>query len=436
MPSADASLRSIGVGLRGHDNALGFIRLVLAFLVLVDHTFPLGGFGPDFGGKWVHSQANLGSLAVAGFFAISGYLIAKSGMSADVLQFLWRRTLRIFPAFLVVLGVGAFVIGPLIWVLDGHSFTAYFSLAPTSPWHYIASNWTLRIGSFGIQDIFQQTTPYGRLTGASVLNGSLWTLDYEWTCYLIIAAMCASAVLLKARPIVAAVTAVIAIGQIVQIVSPGMMGDVTPMFGSVLLLWMSYPFMVGALIAVYSRSIPLDHRLGIASGLVLVLTLLNGGYAVFGVPAGVYFVLWLGAVLPRPLRRVGRTNDYSYGVYIYGFLVQQTLAYFGLYKLGFFPYLLGATIVTAICAWLSWHVVEKHAMKLKDWGPGRGIAHWWQRVRSLVRPRPRHLPPAPEDPNETEPVTVPVATVPVATAPLEFSQRPRSAAEEPASRPQ
>lgn len=422
MPSADASLRSIGVGLRGHDNALGFIRLVLAFFVLVDHTFPLGGFGPDFGGKYTHSQAHLGELAVAGFFAISGYLIAKSGMSADVVQFLWRRVLRIFPGFLVVLGVGAFVVGPIIWVLDGHSLPSYFSLAPTSPWHYIASNWTLTVGSFGIKDVFQNTTPYGHLTGASVLNGSLWTLEFEWACYLVIALLCACAVLVKARPIVAVLTAVVAIGQIVQLVAPGTMGRIIPLFDSSLMLWMSYPFMVGALIAVYSRSIPLDNRLGIGSGVVLVLTLLNGGYAVFGVPAGVYFVLWLGAVLPAPFRRVGRVNDYSYGVYIYGFLVQQTLAYFGLYKLGFFPYLLGATIVTAACAWLSWHVVEKRAMMLKDWGPGRGIAHWWEWTTTVLRIRRRHLPPAPSDPHE-------------AADAGEVSPPLRSGAEEPASRP-
>ena len=57
-------------------------------------------------------QASLGSLAVGGFFAISGYLIAKSGMSSDVVQFMWRRILRIFPAYWLVLLVTAFLIGP------------------------------------------------------------------------------------------------------------------------------------------------------------------------------------------------------------------------------------------------------------------------------------------------------------------------------------
>ncbi|KRC49889.1 hypothetical protein ASE16_14535 [Leifsonia sp. Root227] len=422
MPSAQASSRSIAAGLRGHDNALGLIRLVLAFFVLVDHTFPLGGYGPDFGGQYTHEQANLGAIAVGGFFAISGYLIAKSGMSTDLLQFLWRRALRIFPGFLTVLLVAAFVVGPVIWVLNGHTLLSYFSFAPASPWHYLASNWTLAIGSYGIRDIFAATTPYGVQTGASVFNGSLWSLTYEWTCYLVIAVLLVTAVLRKARPVIAVIVAALFVAQIVQVLRPHALDAVLPLLTNELMLRLSYPFMVGALIAVYARSIPLDHRIGVASGVVAVATLFTGGYAVFGVPAGVYFVLWLGAVLPAPLRRVGRTNDYSYGVYIYGFLVQQTLAYFGLYKLGFFPFLLGATIVTAGCAWLSWHIVEKRAMMLKDWGPGRGIAHWWQWTTAAMRIRPRQLPPAPVDPNEAELPPV--------------SPQPRTGAEEPASRPQ
>lgn len=91
---------TIAGALRCHRNSLGLIRLVLAGLVIVDHSFPLGGFAPDDPVRTLtDGQASLGSLSVAGFFGISGYLVAKSGMSTDVLQFLWRRALRLFPAF-------------------------------------------------------------------------------------------------------------------------------------------------------------------------------------------------------------------------------------------------------------------------------------------------------------------------------------------------
>src|SRR5690554_1974512 len=89
---------TLGSALQGRSNSLGVIRLVLALLVIVDHAFPLGGFGLDPVWELTRGQASLGLLAVGGFFAISGYLIAKSGLSGDVVQFLWRRFLRIFPA--------------------------------------------------------------------------------------------------------------------------------------------------------------------------------------------------------------------------------------------------------------------------------------------------------------------------------------------------
>lgn len=110
---------SIADALAGHRNSLGVIRLVLASAVIFAHAYPLGGFGA---GPWLtytNNQVSLGSLAVLGFFAISGYLITKSGLNADVLQYLWRRVLRIFPAFWVVLLIGAFVVGPLVWVANG-----------------------------------------------------------------------------------------------------------------------------------------------------------------------------------------------------------------------------------------------------------------------------------------------------------------------------
>jgi peptidoglycan/LPS O-acetylase OafA/YrhL len=90
--------------------------------------------------------------------------------------------------------------------------------------------------------------------------------------------------------------------------------------------------------------------------------------------------MYLGARLPKQLHWIGAKNDYSYGIYIYGFLVQQVLAYMGCYKLGYFPYVLIALVITFGFAWISWHLVEKRAMALKSRGPGRGWAYWWDRV--------------------------------------------------------
>lgn len=441
MLSSDPA-RTISAGLRGHDNALGLIRLVLALAVLVSHTFPIGGFGHDPGGGITRGQADLGKLAVAGFFAISGYLITKSGMSADVMQFLWRRVLRIFPAFLVVLLASALVLGPIIWMTEGHSLATYFSRSGASPWHYLASDWTLNIGSYGIRDVFQNSTPYGRFSGQSVINGSLWTLTHEWTCYVLVAVLLVLGVLTKARPVVVAIAAALFAAQIVQLVSPGALALAFPALANGELLTLAYPFAVGAVFAVYSRRLPLTPLFGIAAGIVLVVTLLTGGYAMVGVPAGVYFVLWVASVIPGRLRKVGQKNDISYGVYLFAFPVQQTLAYAGVYRLGVIPMIVAAAVIVVALSWLSWRYLESPAMSLKGWGPGRGFAYWVQRFRpGRVRPDADRVEPGTETtpaPHAAHPAGEHAAGTHAAgahPATAELSLPLRTAAGEPASPP-
>ena len=378
---------SIAEALKGTDNALGLVRLVLAVVVIFDHAFPLGGFGHDPFFDLTRGQASLGSLAVGGFFAISGYLIAKSGMSGDVVQFMWRRTLRIFPAYWLVLLVTAFIIGPLIWLADGNAFGDYFIWGGNGPVHYFTANWTLNIGTYGIHDLLTETTPYGREIGGSAFNGSIWTLIYEWHCYLGVAVLVAFGVLRNARILVPVIAGFLLILQIVVYLDFAALGSIFPALADQYTISLGLTFAVGAVIAVYSRQIPFDNLLGALSLVLLVVTLRWGGFSTVGTIAGAYFVLYLAARLPQATHWIGKKNDYSYGVYIYGFLVQQVTAYLGWYKLGYVPYVLIAIVLSLGCAWLSWHLVEKRAMALKNWGPGRGWRYWWDRVRARLAPK-------------------------------------------------
>jgi peptidoglycan/LPS O-acetylase OafA/YrhL len=367
---------TISEALGGHRNSLGLIRLILAAMVIFDHSYPLGGFGIDPVSRLTHGQATAGSLAVGGFFAISGYLIAKSGLAGDVVQFMWRRVLRIFPGYWAVLLIAGFVVAPIIWTAAGQGLDALFVPGTATSLHYFSVNWTLRIGTFGIQDIFTDTTPYGRLVHASVFNGSLWSLIYEWNCYLIIGVAVAFGVLTKARFIVPLTTAFFMVAQVVNLLSPASLASIAPFLADQQRVFLTMTFLLGSCIALYPRFVPYDKLLGLLSGLVIAGTLRLGGFQTIGTVAAVYFVLFLAAWLPKVFQRVGARNDYSYGVYIYGFLVQQILAYLGVTKWGFAPYLLLSLVLSLGCACVSWHLVEKQAMKLKSWGPGRGWAYW------------------------------------------------------------
>ena len=373
---------TVAEGLRSHDNALGLLRLVLAAAVIVSHGFPLSGAGEDPFTGLVKGQANLGGVAVFGFFAISGYLIAKSGARADVLTFLWHRVLRIFPAFWAVLLVGAVIVGPIAWLTMHRSLASYGAAEP-SPIDYLLGNALLTIRQYGIGDIFL-ATPYGQTAGP-VLNGSLWTLAHEWICYMIIAVLVVVGIMSRPRlarviiPIGAVCMGAIQVGIVFFGVN---IGAHVPLLGDPNRTQLMYVFLVGSTIAVFSRVLRLDDIAAIVAAIVVVATLAFGAFGVFGMPALAYLLLWAAARLPARLRRVGAVNDYSYGVYLYGFLVEQILAGLGVYHWGYLPYLLLSLVFSGACAWVSWHVLEKRALALKDRGPGRGIRYWWGRARS------------------------------------------------------
>ena len=366
---------SIRQALNGHHNSLGIIRLVLASAVIFDHAFPLGGWGTAPFLAMTRDQQSLGGLAVLGFFAVSGYLVTKSGLTNDGMQFIWRRFLRIFPGFWTVLLFGALVVGPSVYLIEGRSLATYFTFEPGGPFTYFTANATLQIGQYGINDVFAGN-PFG-----GPINGSIWTLAYEWMCYLLVMGLIFFGVLAKAKLVVPLMTAFLAVFQLMNIVQPGAVAEMIPLLGDPWRVNFAFIFFIGACIALYADQIPYSVPVGIFAILFSLVTLRVGGFNTMGFIAFAYAVLFLAAWLPKRWQRVGAVNDYSYGVYLYGWVVQQILAYAGVHLWGYVPYVALSLLGAFGLAWLSWHLVEKQAMKLKDIGPGRGMAYWWARRR-------------------------------------------------------
>ncbi|WP_259750220.1 acyltransferase family protein [Lactococcus lactis] len=111
------------------------IRLFLAILVVYEHTAPLGGYkvNLDLFGK------SVGAWAVYIFFGISGYLITASAFSNSVPQYLIKRIARIFPAYLAIQFVTAFIFAPLVTLLDGDSIAKLWE-TPVTPIGYFWGN--------------------------------------------------------------------------------------------------------------------------------------------------------------------------------------------------------------------------------------------------------------------------------------------------------
>jgi peptidoglycan/LPS O-acetylase OafA/YrhL len=370
-PSVSSAGSSVLSRLNGRNNSLGLLRLAFAIAVIVSHAYPLGGVGGEpFFGTW-GAQETIGGAAVAGFFAISGYLVLRSALSSGFFQFLWKRALRIFPGYWVALLVGVLAVGPVVWLLEGRRLGAYFLPGDKSVVTYLSANFDLSIGAYGVWDIFERTTPYGLAVGASDLNGSIWTLTYEWSSYLIVAALLGLGLLRFTRATV--------------VITAGVFGFINALyffdqqlalsaFGPIIdqsFAGFGFVFFVGASIGAYAETLPLTRWAGIACGVVVVVSLVGAGWKVIGFAALPYFLLWVAAALPKQVQWIGQKNDYSYGIYLYGFLIQQTTAYFGLHLLGIAPWTAMCIALAFGMAWLSWNLIERPALSLKSFGRGR-----------------------------------------------------------------
>ncbi len=211
-----------------------------------------------------------------------------------------------------------------------------------------------------------------------MLNGSLWSLGYEMLCYLGVAVLAALGVFKRVRALVL-VALIVACALILWNTDFG--GTVwwlsesigpLPFFGFLikpLLLWFGTMFLMGAVAALYADRIPVNDVFGLAALVTAVVLVATDHWSSPAALAFGYVILWSAIRLPPSLQWIGQRNDYSYGVYIYAFLVQQVLASFGVHRAGFVVYTLATLLVTSALAWASWHLVEKRAMRLKEWTP-------------------------------------------------------------------
>ena len=330
-------------------NSLNVLRLVFALMVLVAHGWYLSGNGV---GPHIANE-NLGGWAVFGFFAISGYLITGSRFAKPLGEYLVHRIARIFPAFLVCLTVTAVVFAPISY-FQVHGTLDGLMTTPTTPLNYIIANCTLRVTSFSVAGTL------GNVPFPSSWDGSLWTLYYEFLCYLVVAVLGSIGIF---RRNAWAVALAFAAGVVVQMGMP-VLAPYLEHNGDVGFLAKLLPiFLGGGLLHVLRHRIPLTWpavvlALGISA---VVISHHHRWGPQMCAPLLTYVILWVAAALPSPdlLRR----HDISYGVYIYAWPVQQLLAMAGVYHWGLAAYDILAAVATVPFATASWLLVERPAMR-------------------------------------------------------------------------
>ena len=319
------------------------MRLILATWILCAHSLWMTN------GKYLSLVFDVGLPRVAifapmpMFFALSGFLVSASlDRTRSLVTFAGLRALRIVPALFVDTIFSALVLGPIFTSLR---LTDYFSSSKFA-------RYFLNI----VGDIHYSLPGVFAANADSSVNAQLWTVPYELGCYLALFALALIGLFRRRTAMLLAIF----VAQAVYFAVGFFVRHSAFNMGQLLVL----SYLAGTLLHLYRGRVPLHWSFFIistvASTACYVIPALIGLAAI---PTA-YAVVYLGLLNPPKLWLV-RSGDYSYGIYLYGYPLQQALlAALPIAKMWYGNLLLSVPITFAF-AYLSWNVVEKRALKLR-----------------------------------------------------------------------
>ncbi|MDF7810496.1 acyltransferase [Hymenobacter sp. YC55] len=345
-----APTNSIPTAASHKNNNFNFLRLFFASLVLISHAPQLrdGDYRREpimqfFG------TTSAGELAVYGFFLLSGYLIVGSWQrKTDLLYFLNKRVRRIYPAFIVAIIISVFIVGPLA-VPD---VAAYFQK--------INYRWLIS-GTMKLRPPEQTNGLAFAGQPSPFLNGAVWTIAYEFRCY-VITALVGLLGLKRQKPVwvsllVISLAFTLVPADLLDIPFPGreLLIDNPNAFFRHLSM-----FSAGACFYFFRGALPATGRKAALVGIVLfALLFLPVPPTVALSTLGAYFLFWVAFARISFLDSFQNMSDISYGVYLYGWPIQKLLEWY-------FPTVsVWVLVVVAfgLCCVMgaaSWHLIEKH----------------------------------------------------------------------------
>lgn len=333
-------------------NNFDALRLLAAFAVLISHCWPIGFQQRD----PIAFGFALGTVAVCVFFWISGYLVTASWQrTPDIFSFAKARALRIYPALLVNTLISILLLGAFVTTLP---VSEYFQ--HTDTWKYLSNATAIKLQA-NLPSVFSENP-------IQAVNGSLWTLPYEVTCYVVlVGAMLAT----RGRTY-----RIIALSTLLLLMHIAVLAKIGNLEAATSLERHYYhlsKFAVAFFLGVICRIIRVDGDrfrpplfIGAALFFALLISLPDGVAKTY---AGIFAICTTTAAISfhAPAIRLmpHAWGDWSYGVYIYAFPVQQILReYWGPNSLPL--YALASAAITVILAAASWFLVEKPAIKLKS----------------------------------------------------------------------
>ena len=330
-------------------NNFDIIRLVAASLVIVSHEF---GFFNMTDPLTKSTSLSLGTLGVYVFFAISGYLITKSYLRMPIIQnYLINRTLRIYPGLIVCILLTMFIFGP---ILTESPLTEYF----TSPETY-SYLWNLSLMklSYYLPGVLSFDT------GQNVINPPLWTLVFEFAMYISVIFLVRVKIFNTKYYNILIITLLI---SAIITISIGIKNDFY--FAGFNVNWFLRFFTVfflGSLFYVNQSRFKLFGHHFIVIGILWYFSIDTFLFFAATILLVLHGTFYFGLYVSPFAKWITTKGDFSYGFYIYGFLIQQVVFEIFGTSLGLLNTMLLSIISVIPFAVLSWNLIESKSLKLK-----------------------------------------------------------------------
>src|SRR6516162_7691242 len=339
----------------GRHNNFDALRLVAAASVVFSHSFLIAEGTQDH--EWLiwltGNQSILGLVGVFVFFAISGFLVTQSFEEThDPLRFLAKRALRIFPGLFVATLLSAFVLAPVVTTLWPSAF-----LGRPEPYEYVIGNTLLDQTVHELPGVMFVNNPVGL-----EINGSLWTLRLEFTMYLMVLALGVLRLLTvrAALLLLAFGMACLRFDMLDEFEKWGWFFQVLSGWG-----WLVGFFAVGMILYKLRHTGVFDGRVALLALAGLALSVPLRQFITFFPLFGCYLALWLALNPHLPVIPAARFGDLSYGLYIYGWPVEEAVMWISGGRAPWWQVFLVALPAASAMAFLSWHLVERPMLRLK-----------------------------------------------------------------------
>lgn len=336
--------------LSGHANNFDVLRFLFASLVVFSHSYPLGeGHELREPLRKLTGQTTLGGLSVHCFFIISGFLIAASWERRKTVgQFLKKRVLRIYPGFIIANAVGVFLVAPM--AADSAIGNALVSLQQFA-WD------CMRLQGTQLSDtLFSQNHLHA-------VNGSIWSIAYEFWCYIGVIILGLMPLFHRRSFVLGLFVASLAVAFIfptyhLEWFGGGILGKIFgyPFFWALLLP----NYLAGVVAWRYRDKLVVSDRVAMMSAIALAVSIpVANSWSVMFPVCGAYLVLWAAFHPLFRLHGFSKYGDFSYGMYLYAFPIQQLLVMHNSGSMN--PYALFALAwpLSILAGMLSWYVVER-----------------------------------------------------------------------------